>query len=197
MEQELSAVSDTWVVASGDRDELALVPALAKWIFVDGNITRHPELHYLDFVINGQSVSSMAADAGLGEMVTPLNRPWLESVPAEVDRFLGRQIHPELAAGRVAILVCAACGDLGCGAVTALLAVTDTTVTWSAWAVEDSRAPAQPIDAFGPSAVFEWRSYKSVLSAAHARVAALPYDELAHRGRRFLWPWQWGWSRPR
>jgi hypothetical protein len=190
---QIVGVFDTGGVASGDRDDLALVAALATWTFVDGNITRHPESHYLDFVINGQSVSSMAADAGLGELVTPLNRPWLESVPTEIDRLLGRQIHPELAAGRIAILVCAVCGDLGCGAVTAHLAVTDTTVTWSEWVLENDRTQVQPITSFGPAAVFERSRYESVLSAAHAHLAALPYDELAHRGRRFLWPWQWGW----
>jgi hypothetical protein len=194
---QTGAVLDTGNVASDDRDELALAPALAVWTVVDGNITRYPESHYLDFVINGQSLSSIAADAGLGELVTPFNRPWLESVPTDIDRFLGRQIHPELAASRIAILVCAVCGDLGCGAVTAHLAVTDTTVIWSEWAIEDARTQAQPVNAFGPPAVFDRSRYEAGLATTYAQLAELPYDELAHRGRRFLWPWQWGWRLPR
>ena len=74
---------------------------------------------------------------------------------------------------------------------TADLAVTDATVTWSEWSIENDRTQAQPIKAFGPAAVFERSRYESVLGAAYTRLAALPYDELAHRGRRFLWPWQW------
>jgi hypothetical protein len=29
-----------------------------------------------------------------------------------------------------------------------------------------------------------------------ALLQAMPYDELAHRGKRFLWPWEWGWRLP-
>ena len=36
-----------------------------------------------------------------------------------------------------------------------------------------------------------------MLTSAYERIAAMPYDELDHRGRRFLWPWQWGWRMPK
>ena len=82
---------------------------------MDGNITRHPETHFLDFVVDGRSIREMV-DGGPGH-VTELCRPWLHAVPDSVDRLLGR---------------------LG-----------------------------------------------------------MPYDELEHQGRRFLWPWQWGWRMPK
>lgn len=38
--------------------------------------------------------------------------------------------------------------------------------------------------------------YEAAFADAHERVADFPYDELAHHGRRFLWPWQWDWKLP-
>ena len=35
------------------------------------------------------------------------------------------------------------------------------------------------------------------LEKAEKRVAAFPFDELAHEGRTLLWPWQWGWRLPK
>jgi hypothetical protein len=40
------------------------------------------------------------------------------------------------------------------------------------------------------------RSYEAVLAGAGARLGKMPYDELAHKGKRFLWPWQSGWKMP-
>jgi len=38
--------------------------------------------------------------------------------------------------------------------------------------------------------------FERVFSSAPERLSGMPYDELAHRGRGFLWPWQWGWRLP-
>jgi hypothetical protein len=184
-------------VSSHALDQLTLAPAVITGTLDDGNVIRHPESHCLDFVINGELLTETAANGGLGDLVTPLNRPWLTTVPSEIDQLLGHRPHPDLASGRIAVLVCAVCGDLGCGAVTAALTVRDDTVIWSEWALENGRDQADPIDALGPSAVFDRPLYEAALRGAYAQLAALPYDELAHLGRRFLWPWQWGWRIPR
>ena len=55
---------------------------------MDGNITRHPETHFLDFVVDGRSIREMV-DGGPGH-VTELCRPWLHAVPESVERLLGR-----------------------------------------------------------------------------------------------------------
>ena len=44
---------------------------------------------------------------------------------------------------------------------------------------------------------FDRSGYEAVFADAYEQVAAFAYDELAHHGRRFLWPWQWGWRVPR
>lgn len=60
--------------------ELRLVPAVVTSSFLDGSVTRRPESHFLDLVVDGQSLRLMTATPG-PELVTELNRPWLSGVP--------------------------------------------------------------------------------------------------------------------
>jgi len=84
--------------------ELALVPAVEVHTLIDGNITRHPETHFLDFVVDGRSIREMVG-VGPGH-VTQLCRTWLHTVPQSVDRLLGRVGTDRLPENRVALLVC-------------------------------------------------------------------------------------------
>jgi len=187
------------------ESELALVPAVEVHTLLDGNITRHPETHFLDLVVDGRSIREMV-DGGTGH-VTKLCRPWLHAVPESVDRLLGRLGTDGLPENRVALLVCGMCGDLGCGAVTAQLNLSQDQVSWSNFLWEGGVGdweggvgdPAS-ID-LAPEGdgriVFNRAGYEAMLTSAYERIAAMPYDELEHQGRRFLWPWQWGWRMPK
>ena len=177
-------------------DEFGLRPASITRSWEDGNITRHPQSHYLDFVVNGRGLSEMEWEGLYEQHVTSLNRAWLGEVLVEVDRLLGRASDPDLDVGRCMILLCPIDGDLGCGAVTARVSMDEDTVRWSDWALENGFEPRTPIEGFGRSLTFDRESYERTLLGAYGKVATLPYDELAHRGRRFLWPWQWGWRLP-
>ena len=176
--------------------ELRLVPAVVTRRLIDGNITRHPESHFLDLVVDGQSLRTTTATPG-PELVTELNRPWLHVVPEAVDRLLGRRPSEDLDTGRVPLLLCHVDGDLVCGALTAALRVGDTEVTWSDFRWEDLINPPRPVEQLDQPITFDRGQYESAFADAHDRVAGFPYDELAHHGRRFLWPWQWGWRLPR
>lgn len=165
---------------------------------MDGNITRHPETHFLDFVVDGRSIREMV-DGGPGH-VTELCRPWLHAVPESVDRLLGRLGTDGLPENRVALLVCGVCGDLGCGAVTARLNVSQDQVSWSEFLWGGGVGDPTSIDVgheVNGRFVFNRAGYEAMLTLAYERIAAMPYDELEHRGRRFLWPWQWGWRMPK
>jgi hypothetical protein len=180
--------------------KLALVPAVEVHTLLDGNITRHPETHFLDFVVDGRSIREMV-DVGPGH-VTELCRTWLQTVPESVDRLLGRLGTDRLPENRVALLVCGTCGDLGCGAVTARLNVSQDQVSWSEFLWEGGVGEGDPtsIDVeqqVDGRIVFNRAGYEAMLTSAYERIAAMPYDELEHRGRRFLWPWQWGWRIPK
>jgi hypothetical protein len=162
----------------------------------DGNITRYPESHFLDLVISGQSLRSVAWTPG-PDLVTELNRPWLPTVTEAVDRLLGRRPSEHLPVGRVPLLVCGLCGDLGCGQLTAALDIGDAEVSWSDFLWEDGFFEPRPVEQLHERLTFDRTSYEAVFADAYERVAAFPYDEPAHHGRRFLWPWQWGWKIPR
>ena len=40
------------------------------------------------------------------------------------------------------------------------------------------------------------KAYEAQISVAFGMVQEMPYDELSHRGKRFLWPLEWGWRMP-
>lgn len=129
--------------------------------------------------------------------MTELNRPWLPSVPDAVEKLLGTRPSDDLTDGRVELLVCGACGGLGCGALTAALDVGDAEVSWSEFLWEDGMSDPRPVEQLAGPLTFDRALYEAAFSDAYERVAACPYDESAHHGRRFLWPWQWGWQLPR
>lgn len=184
---------DTAAVTS-ELATLHLEPAVVTGVLHDGTITRHPESHFLDLVVDGRSLRSVAATPGL---VTEPNRPWLVNVPGVVERLLGRRPSEDLTPGRVALLVCAMDGDLGCGQLTTALSVGDTEVSWSNFRWEDDISDPRPVEPLDRPLTFDRARYEAAFADAYEWVAGFPYDEPAHHGRRFLWPWQWGWKLPR
>ncbi|GLW30297.1 hypothetical protein [Actinoplanes regularis] len=101
-----------------------------------------------------------------------------------------------LAPGRVALLVCPQCPDLGCGQLTTALDLGTTEVTWSDFRWENGFTEPSPVEHLTAPITFDRAGYEAVFADACERVAEFPYDELAHHGRRFRWPWQWGWRLP-
>jgi hypothetical protein len=177
-------------------DRLELVPDQVELLMHDGNITRRPVSHFLDFVVNGKSLIRLLK--GGGNYVTNLNRVWVPAViPKHVAVMLGQEQDPDLEPGRVPLMVCAMDGDIGCGAVTAALSLTPATVTWSDFRWEDGSEPFDVPDGLPDPVTFERRQYEQEFAQAAARVSELPYDEAEDSRRGFLWPWQWGWRPPR
>lgn len=182
-------------VVTNDVAELALKHAIFQRTLYDGNATRRPESHYLDFLIGGHR---LAHSLPIGpDMTTLLNRAWLPSVEGSVMELLGRRPTAGLDIGRIFLFVCGECGDLGCGAVTAAIEVGAERTTWSQFAWESGFEPAEPIDDAPASITFRTADYEDVFASAYRRVAALPHDEDAHRVKSPLRPWRWGWRLPR
>lgn len=90
-----------------------------------------------------------------------------------------------------------ACGDLGCGAITVRLTITPQPVTWTDFAWENDYDDKPVPQRSGLTFVFDHDAYLTTVKSSRLRVAAFPYDRLAHHGRDVLWPWQWGWQLPR
>ena len=120
------------------------------------------EQRYLDFVVDGTSLYDRL---GLGDQVTPLGC-W----PLETERACLQQLLS--ASGRVPLYVCGECGDLGCGAVTALVERTRDGFVWRDFAFQNdaSIVDADSYRAIGPF-VFNKTDYWQVLNA---RAATLP-----------------------
>jgi hypothetical protein len=175
---------------------LRLEPAVVTRRFLDGTITRHPESHFLDLVIDDRPLRHIAGQPAQ-DLVTELNRPWLPQVGQAVDRLAGRRPADSLPRGRAALLVCPDDGDVECGQLTTALHTTATEVTWSDFRWEGGPYEPDPTEHLTEPISFDRAQYEAALADAYERVAELPYDELAHHGRRFLWPWQWGWRLPR
>src|SRR4051794_13003708 len=191
MAMAMTRISDTCCMDQSHRATLRVDAATTSYGAVDGDVTRHPQQHFLDFVLDGHSLRELAE--GSQNLVTPLCSAWMASSVAEsVEGLLGRSGQPD----RAELLVCEACGDLGCGGVTARLSMTSSTVTWSDLLREQAADEGWPLEGLPASVAFARDEYEAAFADAEGRVAASPRDELAHRGRRFLWPWQWGWLDP-
>ena len=92
---------------------------------------------FYDFVVNGVSLLDGVArhNAPNADMTSVLTVNWpLEPGSEDLAPLLGA-VPPPLDGGRVELYVCPECGDIGCGALTAVIAMSPTVVTWTelAW----------------------------------------------------------------
>lgn len=69
-----------------------------------------------------------------------------------------------LISGRIMIYVCPECGDIGCGAITANINVTNTEVIWNNFAYEDDNAEPNITDyqGIGPF-IFNKKQYLEII----------------------------------
>ena len=177
------------------ESQLVLREGVHQRTWEDGNVVRHPESRHLWFEVDGMDLRDLMPVAQ--GMLTPLNRAWLDAVPDAVEVLLGNRAEPGLDPGRIPIFVCPVCGDIPCGAVTAMLSVRDDVVAWTQFQLENGYEPAKDVAGAPTELVFDAASYRSAMWGALQRVRAMLFDELEHSGRRFLWPWQWGWRLPK
>lgn len=67
-----------------------LEPAVHTHDVLDGRVRRHPQSHFLDFLIDGVSMLSTAHEQD--NLVTDLNRDWVpEAVASAVEALSGRR----------------------------------------------------------------------------------------------------------
>ena len=133
--------------------------------------------HFLDFQVDGRSLHELAP--GVGDQVRPLCNEWREaSVENAIEVLRSRRASTDsrLNENESELLVCAECGDVGCGAVVASVEFTDEAVTWHRFRwVQDGDAPENewPLDVEGAPFVFNRQDYEQLLAGAAQRVASL------------------------
>lgn len=92
---------------------------------------------YIDFIVSGQSLGQLF---GLPDLDLIGTFCWTDNNKFEnkqIDEFLGLA-KPELETGRTCFYVCPECGDIGCGAITAKIELTEKNVIWKEFGYENN-----------------------------------------------------------
>ena len=101
-----------------------------------------------------------------------LKRPGLICAAGRINGRIADMLTSNVLIGnahRVALFVCPECGDLACGAITALVSRNDHSVQWSDFAYDNGYEAASKLDHVGPFE-FEWAAYFAEIKRADARL---------------------------
>jgi len=130
------------------------------------NGTSKSERHFLDFVVDGKSLWE-----ALGERHDMVSILCAEYSSGETAKAVGRLLlngKADLPNARRSFFVCSECGDLGCGAITAVVERQDETITWKAFGYENAYEDKILLDAYstvGPF-TFDATAYERTLVQA-------------------------------
>lgn len=118
---------------------------------------------FIDFIVSGQSLGQLF---GLPNFDLIGTFGWTENKVQEnlqIDEFLGLT-KPELETGRTCFYVCPECGDIGCGAITAKIEVTEKNVIWKEFGYENNYSEPDLTDykEIGPF-TFDKKQYSEIL----------------------------------
>ncbi len=121
------------------------------------------ERNYIDFIVSGQSLGQLF---GLPEFDLIGSFGWNDNKEYEnkqINEFLGLE-KPELKTGRTCFYVCPECGDIGCGAITATIEVTEKNVIWKDFGYENNYSDPDLSDykEIGPF-TFDIKRYSAIL----------------------------------
>jgi hypothetical protein len=124
----------------------------------------------MDFVVDGERLGlrlgpMIGRNNVAVDFVPVLVFDWPIGFPEEDSGRLIGHAAPPLPDGRVPLYICAECGDLGCGAVTAVIDRTDDKVVWRDFGYQNDYEVFDEADVFervGPFA-FDRADYDTVL----------------------------------
>lgn len=104
-----------------------------NWVTLDKKENPDVSGKYLDYTISGQSLKNYLGMPNSSD-VTPFG--WFPNKEAQQRALknLRLQSKSELVDNRVELYICAACGDIGCGAVTAKVIDKGDRIVWSEFA---------------------------------------------------------------
>lgn len=126
------------------------------------DLVRHGSLVVCDLLINGIALAERIRrhEGEPCDRISPLGL--IEGAFAR----LALESQPDLPGGRTSLLVCPSCGDLGCGAVSAVIERVGSTVVWKEIGIANDLG----IEDEGPflfrrvtSFRFDWKSYSLAL----------------------------------
>jgi len=127
------------------------------------NGTTKADRKYIDFIVSGQSLGQLF---GLPDFDLIGTFGWSDNKEYEdkqIDEFLGL-VKSELESGRTCFYVCPECGDIGCGAITGIIEVTEKNVIWKDFGYENNYSEPDLTDykEIGPF-TFDKKQYLTIL----------------------------------
>lgn len=147
--------------------------ALRQRSFVKSpNGTFRSERNYLDFIIDGESLVNLARY----DLVSVLCREWVPTEREKSVRLLLRTEPADFPDDRRSILVCGECGDIGCGAISAIIDFSNGSVIWKDFGYQNNYEPeihGEHLKRLGPFE-FDLEDYKSRLIYALDTLSATP-----------------------
>lgn len=144
---------------------LQLVPAMRIGVKYPGGAYKS-ERHFLDFVIDGESLWEKVGRPRDTVSVICFEYPREEIVKA-VNRLLLTE-KAVIPCDRRSLFICSECGDIGCGAVTAFAIREGQSVVWKDFGFENDYEENIRLDEYkdiGPF-TFDWKEYESTLLQA-------------------------------
>ena len=143
-------------------DDLTLSPLVRSGVRMSAG-ARKSERHFLDFVVNGRSLWQAVGEGN--DTVSILCAEFvMDETIAALERLL-LQREADIPSGRRSLFVCAECGDLGCGAITALMVKDGNSILWKDLGRENNyekEVEVGPFRNIGPFA-FDAARYQYVL----------------------------------
>jgi hypothetical protein len=129
---------------------------------------RAPGRGFLDVVVDERPLRAMIA--GAEDQVSPFADTWVPGAVRDAAAALiaRKPDDPRLEPGRAALLLCAECGDLDCGAVTARVTASDERVTWTdfRWDGASETEPDDLLPELDPGFTFDRHAYERTIREA-------------------------------
>lgn len=149
---------------------LQLTLLIRPWV-KNANGTSQSERHFLDFVVNGQSLWEAVGKRHDMVSVLCLEYPADKTVKA-INRLLLSE-KADLPNDRRSFFVCSECGALGCGAITAVVQRQGETITWKNFGYENNYEDNVKLNDYrlGPF-TFNAKTYEHTLLQATDRFRA-------------------------
>jgi len=154
-------------------DQLTLAPLIRAGTKIAPRGPGKSERHFLDFVINGSSLWEK-----IGKRNDTVSILCAEYVPAQTIKALNRLLltePTEIPNNRRCVFICSECGDLGCGAVTALITRKGDSIVWEEFGFENNYEPEirwAGYENVGPFA-FDAKEYEQTLREGLERLKGM------------------------
>jgi hypothetical protein len=131
--------------------------ALTRTGLQNSDGTFKSERHFLDFVIDGQSLWETLRKP---DMASVLCAQYVEKETANaVSRLLLNQ-KADLPNGRRSLFICSECGDLGCGAISVVVERQAESFTWNDFGYENTYEDKISLDAYRTIGPFTFDAIK-------------------------------------